>query len=566
MSSIRKKFLRSPFQIPFGKFTFLLTVIFLFTRYAYSQNTSVHISHPVYRYLALESASGRLEGYESLQLPLSNNQVISLLKKINPDTLGLYDPASVKNSFIREFSSTYPENTYRNEFTPSDLFSSDEKRHFYEYADSILTFSYDFIGTIKNVNTISEKRQSGSGLFTIGGRFLLDFPNGIGIEYSVYNGFVMGSRMSAVYDRRVSNSFTFQQTGINNFDGTYGYIRYSSPLFTLQAGREQITWGRSSHEPMMIGNATQPLDFIRMNLNYGILSYSFLHAWLVEKPVKDSLIAFPGIKPEKAIAISRLGFNFSKKLRLGIFAAIVYANRTFEAAYLNPFIFHESAQRSLNDVDNSFLGLDVEYKPFKGLVLKPEILLDDFNLGKWIEEGITSRNNGMLWSISLDLSGPILPYNVLLSATILEIRPFTFTHPAPGLTLAYTNNDRPLGVNAEPNSRVIAISIDYFPSEKILVTPFYRFSIHGDNEYDSSGKLVRNVGGEFQHSYSYYTPFRLKILDGIREYKTEYGLDIIYRISSAIICSFNYQYSLFKKADEQNSSHFASFGLRFFDF
>ena len=88
---------------------------------------------------------------------------------------------------------------------------------------------------------------------------------------------------------------------------------------------------------------------------------------------------------------------------------IIYANRPFEAAYLNPFLFWESAQRSRGDLDNSFLSVDVRYKIMNGMEASASMIWDDILFSVLFKGEFDKVNNRSTWKTGMILTNPVCP-------------------------------------------------------------------------------------------------------------------------------------------------------------
>ncbi len=93
--------------------------------------------------------------------------------------------------------------------------------------------------------------------------------------------------------QELKQSFTFNNTKIDFFDGTKGYLRFQKGIISAELGRERILWGQSYINRMILSNNPQLFDFVRFDLHYKSLSYNFLHGWLVQPSTivySDSLV------------------------------------------------------------------------------------------------------------------------------------------------------------------------------------------------------------------------------------------------------------------------------------
>ena len=357
-------------------------------------------------------------------------------------------------------------------------------------------------------------------------------------EIKARNGIQSGEKSVSLIDRNVMQSFTFNRVGINFFDYTEGYLRYEDKKINLEIGRKRILWGNGIDKINISDNAPV-FDFIKLGADFNFFKFDFLHGWLVQPPdySYDSTAAtYHKIKNPKYIALGRFGFYPSEYFSFGITQTIIYANRPFEAAYLNPFLFFESAQRSMNDLDNSFLGFDFKLNPIKGLQVISEISFDDFNF-----ENIDQ--NRYILSLSTFVTDPLLPKNLLFSVGILKIDPYIYSHNGTGESLAYTNNSYLIGPNLQPNSFKFYFYLKFFVNNRIFLGLRYDRLLHGANVYDENGTLLENKGGNVFEPLRIGDSLKSNLLSGIRETEDNFLLSLYYSLLQGLYFSFNYEFN-----------------------
>jgi hypothetical protein len=499
--------------------------------------------------------NGVLEDYDDVILPLSRKQVQSALFRIAENRqimssteqkrldrfllqLGFIDSNQIINIF-----DSFPDEFLQN------LVHENEK-HLYSYRDSIITFNLDPILEYKFI--YSDQTKSSSSLLNFGGRIRGSYDDWFGYYVEATNGTVYGDRETASLDKRVEQSFTFNDTEINYFDNTQGYLRLEKAPLSLQLGRERIYWGTGRINKLILSENPQIFDFVKFNFTYKSLRYDFLHGWLVMQP--EYLQVYDDISKEKRpkyIAISRLGINPLSDLHLGISQMIIYSNRPFEAAYLNPFIFWESAQRSLNDLDNSFLTFDGKFRIINGLEINATALFDDINFAPIFNGEWALHNNRFAWQAGISLTSPIIFSNLTLNLEYMQLRPYTFSHDGYAESLTYTNNSYLLGPDLNPNSTLLSFNLEYDISETINFSVYYDYMQHGNNEYDDSGNLITNYGGNVFEYYRENDPNYAYLLDGIRESEDRVRLNLNWQVFNGLYLILDYEY----RKNSYNSSN-----------
>jgi hypothetical protein len=428
---------------------------------------------------------------------------------------------------------------------PGDLENNttlDKKKHLYHYNDSVVSFNIDPIFEYKFIH--SSLTESSASLLNYGGTMTFSFNDWLGFYVEGTNGVVWGNRNTGAIDDRVGQSFTFNDTKINYFDGTQGYLRLHKDIFNFQLGRERILWGRGYLNKMIFSDNPPLFDFVKFNVSYKTLKYDFIHSWLIQPKTIvfiDSLRGESRNKPAKYLAVSRLSYTPNAHLSLGVSQLIIYANRPFEAAYLNPFLFWESAQRSLNDLDNSFLSIDGRYKITDGLEFNTAILIDDVNFGKLFKSWSTIQNR-VAWQVGSMIASPLMFDDLTIKLEYMQIRPYIFIHPGFGESLTYTNNSYMLGFDLPPNSIRFSIELGYRLSGRLNLELRYDHSIHGKNIYDEDGKLVRNVGGNIYENNTINDPETAYLLDGEREVTDFISINLLYEFLYGFYLEAEYQF------------------------
>ncbi len=507
---------------------------------------------------------GIIENYNDVIIPLSRKKIINLLLEVekNKSKLNEVDLEFLLRMEEKIFSEQQLINTAINLFDdfPSSFpknIIEDRRKHLYSFNDSLISFSIDPVLEYKFIYSGGNKNNS--SLFNFGGVAKGSYNDWLGFYLKATNGIQFGSRGAAKLDQRVEQSFTFNNTEINNFDNTEGYLKFEKGIVNLQLGRERILWGAGYLNRIQLDNTPPLFDFIKFNIAYKTLSYSFLHGWLIHPRITyyvDSLEQDLHLKPSKYIAISRLNFRPITALNFGISQSVIYSNRPFELAYLNPFLFWESAQRSMNDLDNSFLTFDGRFLISNGIEINSSIMFDDINFKRLFKGEWAGSNNGSVWQAGGIFTEPIMPQNLIFRIEYMQVRPYTFSHPGGYEDLTYTSNGYLLGTNLQPNSTMLSAKIEFRFSSKISASVRYDYSIHGENIYDENGKLIQNVGGNVFQNLRYYDPIFAYLLEGNREEKDMLTFNFIYELTYGIYFDFTYQRLYFSSAgisDNENN-------------
>ena len=149
----------------------------------------------------------------------------------------------------------------------------------------------------------------------------------------------------------------------------------------------------------------------------------------------------------------------------------------------------------------------------KNLELQATFLLDE-NILSNLQDLDNYRNKtayqlGLFWYEAFTLN------DLTLVAEYTKIRPYVYTHNNPKNT--YTGWGVNLGHPIGPNADELFSRLSYDVNDWIRVSLDYRYIRRGENVYDTSGTLIKNVGGDIDISHGPVPENETAIfLDGIR--------------------------------------------------
>lgn len=525
----------------------LLFTIIIFIQDGLSQSDNISSLDPVYSYLKRLQVQGVIKDFDDSILPLSRGEIIYFISEIEQNKSAL-------NGSDREFLNFAKTKYFINRNfinltggDSSDFFPSllqDSVKHLYRYIDSNFTLTIDPTFRYKYIHY--SELKSNSNLFDLGGEFYGGYKDWFGFYFLGSNGIQAGNRSVAELDKTVKHSYTFNVTKRNNFDFTLGYLKIKKDPFELEIGRQELFWGNGYINKMIISDNAQPFDFIKFRIEYKALNYTFLHGWLVHPSDITYINEQYGenrSKISKYLAISRLNYKISKKFSLSTSQMIIYANRPIELAYLNPFLFWESAQRSLNDLDNSLLNFDGRYLLTDGIELCGTMIFDDINFEKLFKGKWTSINNGFGWQLGSYLTYPYTWKSFDLKVEYMQFRPFLFTHPGLPGALTYTNNGELIGSDLQPNSTRFNIECNLRSGYKLYTTFGFQYTLHGENIFDVSGNLIKNVGGDVFQPVTINDPDFAYLLDGRLQKELKIYTQLEYEILFGYYFTMHFSYS-----------------------
>lgn len=475
----------------------VILLTFLFISSIFAQSEPVNSEHPVYSFLRRASVAGFIPYYDDAILPKSKTEI----KKNLSELLNLKNTLPV--SFIEELS--FYEEMFLLEsdnkgFNFIDYLTSSKPSHLFKHSEENYSVTVDPVLNLKAHGTGDDSYSNKSALYLrYGGYARFNYKNWLSAWIIAWNGNAYGSREVNSIDNIVGQKFTFRKTGLNHFDGTEGGIFVEHEIFSGSIARNRTEWGENFYNKDKISTVSQFFDKISFEIKTDLFTYNYLHGWLVTPQFitpGDSISGDNKNRAEKYTAQNRISANLSKRLKLSFWQSVVYANRGVDLAYLNPFLFWESAQRSLEDLDNSFIGLDVRYKPFNGMELTGSLIFDDINF-EFLQPGKFQKINNRFSFMGGLLYIPEFANRLTAGLTCYFVRPYTFSHPGKGENLVYTNNSFPLGINVKPNSEMINLHLDYQFTPRLRLSMDIKHIRHGENIYDNLGNLLQNHGGSF---------------------------------------------------------------------
>jgi hypothetical protein len=258
----------------------------------------------------------------------------------------------------------------------------------------------------------------------------------------------------------------------------------------------------------MLSGLGPSLDFLQFDFDYGIVHFTSIHGSTVGEFSFD-----PANRYTKFWAFNRLKFSLQDLFEIGIGESVIYSDRGIDISYLTPVGFYKFIEMSLQDRDNANLYFDIQTNFIKNLELQATFLLDE-NILSNLQDLDNYRNKtayqlGLFWYEAFTLN------DLTLVAEYTKIRPYVYTHNNPKNT--YTGWGVNLGHPIGPNADELFSRLSYDVNDWIRVSFDYRYIRRGENVYDTSGTLIKNVGGDIDISHGPVPENETAIfLDGIR--------------------------------------------------
>jgi hypothetical protein len=520
-------------------------ILLLFSSVMFAQTEYVPVSNKVYTFLERMDALGLISNYNSFELPKTRHEIALFIKEIDihKDKLDKVD-----YSILEDLKTEFEYDLYGTLNNSISLFGKGEYNPFtqkekYIYTQTDSGFGTIFINLTAEGNAIIKSdriahKTTSAKLGIIGGEIRGTVLNNFGFYIAGTNGLLLGDKKTSFLKRDLQYNFKLnEKPDAVLFDETAGYLTADFYLIRFKIGRDRLKLGYGYIGALLDDNSP-PLDYIGMNINYGILNFSYFHAKISGYPGyhPDSITQGVNLEGEKYIGYHRIGINPSKYTEFGIGEFIIYANRPLDFAYINPFNFYKSAEHSGQDRDNAMLFFDFSNRSISGLKLYSYLLLDDIDFGKLFTGWY---GNQTIWNFGLASSNLYKYFPLDIKIEYQRIEPYVFTH-----RLQYnnfTNLGYPLGTFTYPNSELFFTEITYRFNYRCSGSLGFIYGIHGANPVNSDGSVL-NVGGDIGLGHRAFDHETIHFLNGDLEYQRIVCAKINYEPYKAInlILKINY--------------------------
>jgi hypothetical protein len=505
-----------------------------------AQAENVPVYHPVYSFLKRMETKKVITRYHDHVLPLSRREVAGFLRAAGErDSLLTGTDRAYLGDFLSEFRYDLTGDTegswpiVRGAPSPGDGFGPllSRERFFFFHTDSSVSLFFNFLLDVNGRRISGEAPGSAHAEYLqFGGRARGALWGRLGYLVQWTNAQFWGSRELLARDPRIGQSYALGVGNIQNFDIAESHLRYDAGIASVELGRERLLWGNGYTEKLTLSDNVRVFDFIRADVEYAFLRYTFMHAWLAGTPEIlqfrlpfDSSYAFSEpVASDKYFAAHRIEFSIGRSVDVGAQEMVIYANRSPDLAYLNPLAIVESVQRSRGERDNVYWAFDVQVRPFPGLEASASILYDDINVPDMFTSLWSDR---YAWQAGLFAADPLGIDNTGIAVEYLRIEPYVFSH-ARSRDGSYTSLGSPLGPRIGPNADAWSFRLDVQPARNLLISAGVTLGRKGRNIIDASGAVVRNVGSDEFVPHRDTDPATKLFLDGDRLNTREFRLDI----------------------------------------
>lgn len=472
----------------------LYLTFFLLSGYSlFAGQENVPVTNSVYSFLTHAEVRGLIPHSSLTYLPLQRNEVVSYLKKIRENAAELsVSEMKILNEYEIEFEIQKRENTViffsetdSNEIFFNGLFS-DKEKFIYHYKDSLHTVNFLPLANIEGIYERKNEESRNVILGNLGFRLHGTLSNLVGYNLQVTNGVIVsGDRQVALEQNKLKQNVKFAILN-SDFDFTESHVRFQYDWFYAIIGRETRLVGSGLAQSLFLSDNAPAMDGFSLGARFSSFEYRFDHFNMIAYPDSNGMNAgfLTSIIPKY---MSMHKFSFKPFWgEISYIQSIVYSGRPAELAYLTPLSFTKSLEHSLHDRDKSMMGVMTTLRPLKNIQIKGSWMLEDIIISR-IGTGYWS--NKTAWNIGLMTS---LPGSVDAGMEYSRIEPYMFTH------FNYQNNRTNdgilIGTYLLPNSDETALHFRWFWGSRFPLELKLAYQRHGENLYDNTGKLIKNVG------------------------------------------------------------------------
>ena len=155
-----------------------------------------------------------------------------------------------------------------------------------------------------------------------------------------------------------------------------GYVQINAGQFNVLMGRDAIFWGASPQTSVGISDNSPPFDQVRLTGTFGKFKATAFTTQL-DATWNDENVRYLA---KRYLSGHRLDYQHNDRLEIGIAEWVLYGGdaQTLDFKYANPVTFYYALQYNAKSDDNVMFAFDIAIRPFDGVRLYGEWLIDDF--------------------------------------------------------------------------------------------------------------------------------------------------------------------------------------------
>lgn len=218
------------------------------------------------------------------------------------------------------------------------------------------------------------------------------------------------------------------------------------------------------------------------------------------KDIRAEATSPDGTYTTKYMANHYLSWNATKRLNIGLFESVIWANtngRAFDMSFFNPIIFYRSVEFSSSSKSgNALLGLTYKYKWNNQFNLYGQFLVDEFSFND-IKEGNQSWKNKFGYQLGAKYFNAFNIENLLLQVEYNHVRPYVYSHSNPATNYGHANQS--IGHQWGGNFKEV-IAIARYHKGRYFADAKFTYGQRG-LDFNTPGDSL-NYGGDIYRNYN----------------------------------------------------------------
>ncbi|NHM06764.1 gliding motility protein RemB [Flavobacterium sp. CYK-4] len=287
------------------------------------------------------------------------------------------------------------------------------------------------------------------------------------------------------------------------------YITYSpSKIFTFQAGYGRNFIG-DGYRSLITTDGVSPYPFFKINTSFWKIKYTNTYMFL--KDIRSEVIG-EKTYATKYMANHYLSWNATKRLNIGLFESVIWANtngRGFDMSFFNPIVFYRSVEfASSARTGNALLGATFKYKFNNQLNWYGQFLLDEFSLAE-VKKSNQSWKNKYGYQLGVKYFNAFNVENLLLQLEYNHVRPYVYSHSDPLTNYGHANQN--VGHQWGGNFREMILVARYHKGRYFADAKF-TYGVRGLDFNTAADSF--NYGSNIYRNYNEQRPYDIKVVIG----------------------------------------------------
>ena len=206
------------------------------------------------------------------------------------------------------------------------------------------------------------------------------------------------------------------------------YISYSpNETFNFQFGRDKNFIG-DGYRSLFLSDNSSNYSFFKISSKFWKFQYTNLWMWLRDVRPEATV---NNLYKRKFAAMHHLSWNVTKKLNIGLFESVIWAdngNHGFDMDYFNPIILYHVVEFGMGSgAGNVLLGMNTKYNINPDIDLYGQIILDEITISEYLKsDGYWANKYGL--QLGMKYRNAFKVNNLNLLAEFNTVRPYTYSH------------------------------------------------------------------------------------------------------------------------------------------